>query len=49
MGGEGCAIFLCERDLQGNILSAWAGIAGRDGIKANTWYSLVDGKPVEVA
>jgi len=48
MGAEGCALFLCERDDDDNILHAWAGIAGRDGIKPLTWYSLKDGKPVEI-
>lgn len=47
-GASGCALFLCERDAEGEILHAWAGIVGRDGIKADTFYTLIDGKPVEV-
>jgi hypothetical protein len=48
-GKEGCALFLVERSTSGEILHAWAGIAGRDGIKPNQFYRLADGKPVEVA
>jgi len=48
-GAPGCALFLVERALDGSIRAVWAGIAGRDGIKADTFYRLVDGKPVEVA
>jgi hypothetical protein len=47
-GKEGNALFLVERDTSGRILHAWAGIAGRDGIKPDAWYRLEDGKPVEV-
>ena len=47
-GAEGCALFLVERDrYNGSILHAWAGVAGRDGIKPDTFYQLRDGKPVE--
>ncbi|WP_440221865.1 DUF7666 domain-containing protein [Dokdonella sp. MW10] len=51
-GSEGNALFLVERiddysDRRGEIVAAWAGIAGRDGIKPNTWYTLRGGKPVE--
>jgi len=49
MGADGCAIFLVYRDDKWNIIHAWAGIVGRDGIKPNVWYTLgVDGKPEEV-
>ncbi|MER2636149.1 MAG: hypothetical protein ABTQ30_20090, partial [Rhizobiaceae bacterium] len=49
-GAEGCALFLVERySYDGAILHVWAGIAGRDGIKPNTFYRLADGKPIEVA
>ena len=49
MAAEGCALFLVSRDYAtGKIIHAWAGIAGRDGIKPLVWYTLgVDGKPVE--
>ena len=51
MAAEGCALFLVSRDYDtGKIIHAWAGIAGRDGIKPMTWYRLGgDGQPVEVA
>ena len=45
---EGSAIFLTERDLDWNIVAVFAGIAGKDGIKSDTWYRLENGKPVEV-
>ena len=49
-GAVGNALFLVYRDQNGEILHAWAGIAGRDGIKPLTFYTLgADGKPVEVA
>jgi hypothetical protein len=48
-GIDGCAMFLVERDLNRRIVAVWAGIAGRDGIKAGTWYSLKGGKPVVIA
>ncbi|RWP64982.1 MAG: hypothetical protein EOR08_08060 [Mesorhizobium sp.] len=47
-GKDGCALFLVERSTNGEILSAWAGIVGRDGVKPDTFYRLADGKPVEV-
>lgn len=48
MGADGCALFLTERDGDYNVIAVWAGIAGRDGIKPLTWYSLCNGIPVEV-
>ncbi|MER8941305.1 hypothetical protein NKH82_17620 [Mesorhizobium sp. M0915] len=48
-GKDGCALFLVERSTSGEILNAWAGIVGKDGIKADTFYRLADGKPIEVA
>jgi hypothetical protein len=48
-GAMGCALFLVERDGRGNIIGAWSGIVGRDGVKPDVWYSLRDGKPEEVA
>jgi hypothetical protein len=47
-GAEGCALLLVERDINMKILAVWAGIAGRDGIRPDTWYALRGGKPVEV-
>ncbi len=50
MGGKtGNALFLVYRDLNTyDILHAWAGIVGRDGIKPEVWYVLgANGKPVE--
>ncbi|MHA3913879.1 DUF7666 domain-containing protein [Halovulum sp. GXIMD14793] len=47
-GSEGCALFLVERNISDEILSVWAGIAGRDGIKPDTFYTLIDGVPKEV-
>ncbi|TIO39501.1 MAG: hypothetical protein E5X96_00240 [Mesorhizobium sp.] len=47
-GKEGCALFLVERSTSGKIMHAWAGIAGRDGIKSDQFYRLSGGKPVEV-
>jgi len=49
-GAEGCALFLVYRDDDtGDILHAWAGIAGKSGIKPAVWYRLSnDGQPVEV-
>ena len=49
MGADGCALFLVHRDDDGNITHAWAGIAGRNGIEPDTWYSLGDdGQPVKM-
>ncbi len=54
-GIDGAALFLVYRDADGDgddygrILHARALIVGRDGIKADTWYSLNEnGEPVEV-
>ena len=47
MGAAGNALFLAERDADGDIIAVWAGIVGRDEILADTWYTLRDGKPVE--
>ncbi|MBR8350306.1 hypothetical protein KDX21_06930 [Burkholderia cenocepacia] len=54
-GVDGAALFLVYRDADGGgddygrILHARALIVGRDGIKADTWYSLNEsGEPVEV-
>jgi hypothetical protein len=50
MGAEGSALFLVYRNPDdGKIMHAWAGIAGRDGIKPMTWYMLEeDGKLIEL-
>ena len=45
---EGCALFLCERNDEGEIVNAWAGIVGHDGIEPNAWYTLVNGKPSRI-
>ncbi|KGS75385.1 putative 43L-like protein [Burkholderia pseudomallei MSHR7334] len=52
-GVDGAALFLIYRDGDGHdygrILHARALIVGRDGIKADTWYSLNEnGEIVEV-
>ena len=47
-GADGNALFLVERDDNYNIKNVWAGIVGRDGIKPNTFYHLVNGKPEEL-
>ncbi len=49
MGADGCALLLVERDADWRVVSVWAGIAGRDGVKPLVWYTLQDGKPVEAA
>ena len=46
-GSDGNALFLVERDEYGVIVSVWAGIVGRDGIKPDTFYTLTGSKPVE--
>ncbi|AUQ64407.1 hypothetical protein PhaeoP51_03476 [Phaeobacter inhibens] len=48
MAAEGCAIFLTERNDDGEIISVFAGIAGQSGVKPMTWYSLVNGELLEV-
>ena len=48
-GVDGAALFLVYRDANWNVVHAWAGIVGRDGIKPDTWYRLgEDGQPQEV-
>ena len=47
MGATGCALFLLQRDVNGKILHVGAAIAGRGGIKADTWYTMKAGKFVE--
>jgi hypothetical protein len=37
-----------ERDDNYDIVGVWAGIAGKDGIKADTFYALRTGVPTEV-
>jgi hypothetical protein len=50
-GKRGAALFLVYRASPGGpIEHAWAGIAGKDGIRPDTFYTLgADGKPVEVS
>lgn len=46
-GKNGCALFLTERNDDGEIVNAWAGIVGRDGIDPDTWYVLRGGEPAK--
>ena len=39
-GKAGNALFLVYRDDEWNILHAWAGVVGRDGIEPDVWYRL---------
>ncbi len=49
MARAGSAIVLCHRADDGSITHIRAGVAGRDGVKVDTWYSLTaDGEFVEV-
>jgi hypothetical protein len=48
-GKDGCALFLVERDSEWKITAAWAGVVGRDGIKADQFYTLRSGAPVEAS
>jgi len=48
MGDNGNAIFLIERGDEGEILHAFAGIVGQNGLKEKTWYTLTNGVAVEV-
>ncbi len=45
----GGAIFIIERDINYKILAVFASLVGDNGIKADTWYVLKGGKPVEVS
>jgi hypothetical protein len=47
-GKAGNALFLAERDDYYNIIAVWAGIVGKDSVKPDTWYTLVNGVAVEV-
>ena len=48
MAAETGAIFLVERNGKNEIVAVFASKIGENGIKANTWYALREGKPVEV-
>ena len=47
-GAAGNALFLVERGEDYEIVNVWAGIAGRDGIEPDTFYTLRDGQPVKL-
>lgn len=45
-GKPGCALFLVHRNDHGEIMHAWAGIVGRDGIEPDVFYTLnAEGRP----
>ena len=44
----GCAICICERDENNNLLAIKAAIVDGESIKADTWYTMVNGEFVEV-
>ena len=46
--GASGAIFIVERNQRDEIIAVFASRVGENGIKANTWYALREGKPVEV-
>ena len=48
LASEGNAIFLAERNDDYEIIAVWSGIAGKDGVKPDTWYTLRDGELTEV-
>ena len=48
MAAETGAIFLVERNGKNEIVAVFASKVGENGIKANTWYALKGGQPVEV-
>ena len=54
-GSEGSALVLVERledwgsADHGKILHVWSGIVGEDDIKPDVFYTLKDGKPIEVS
>jgi hypothetical protein len=47
-GQDGSVLVLVNRDSDGNIIDAKTLIVGKDDIKPDTWYALVDGKITEV-
>jgi hypothetical protein len=46
-GAMGCDLVLREFDTAGNVVSRWIGVVDGVTIKPETYYRLVDGKPVE--
>lgn len=47
--GKTGGIALAEYDSSGNLVAMFASLVGQNGIKPDTWYQLVNGKPVKVA
>ena len=43
----GSAIVVCERKINGKLISIFSGIAGQGGIKPDVWYTAKDGKLIE--
>ena len=47
-GGLGAVLVICEENTNDYDIKEWqAFVVDGEDIKADTWYKLVDGKPVE--